>query len=79
MDLFSARCENPGWNWSVPDIHSFSTAIHTKITVFNRLGIPISIKPLPVLHFSLKIRWGKIKIGKIWWLSGKKCYFVSII
>jgi hypothetical protein len=37
------------------------------------------VKPLPVQAFSGIKWWGKNKIRKIWWFSGKKCYFVSLI
>jgi MraZ protein len=37
------------------------------------------VKPLLVQTFRGIKWWGKNKIRKIWWLSGKKCYFVSLI
>jgi hypothetical protein len=55
-------------------IHRYSHAIHGS---FNK-KIPTSAQTLYCIEFQDKKEWGKIKNEKIWWLSGKKCYFVSI-
>jgi hypothetical protein len=59
--------------------HSLSTAIHILITEILPRIIQTSPQTLYWSQFQLIMSWGKNKILKIWLLSGKMCYFVSII
>src|SRR5580765_7140350 len=59
--------------------HSLSTPIHTQITDIFLKKFHISDQTLCCSLLQPIKCWGKNKILKIWLLSGKMCYFVSII